>query len=270
MQTELDKLPTENPCCEIDLPIVDWKTVRPVGEPIKGTWQSNQPGMQNIPKGKGLQIPTGVQLKGIFIIHGYDQFGKLIEVASGENLVTENGFEEMLEIDFGKLPNPVDRDLARSQVFAKVYARPDPITLQSGDSLLVGYKVTADDPNIEMRTRPLPLVERMALVAEQHRQRFLAAGIEDPDDLLKMLGAEELIQPVIPGFELPKHLPRRVPIDTELIGNIIEAEGCSDELQAALMAQIAIYGAPTICGLLAQAGVDESFIDSLTSNLSGN
>jgi hypothetical protein len=117
-----------------------------------------------------------------------------------------------------------------------------------------------------MHTRPLPLSERLALVAEQHRQRFIDAGIEDPDELLKMLGTEELIQPTIPGFELPKHLPRRVPVDMELIGTIIEAEGCSDELRAALMAQIAIYGAPTICGLLAQAGVDDEFIDSLTSN----
>jgi hypothetical protein len=33
-----------------------------------------------------------------------------------------------------------------------------------------------------------------------------------------------------------------------------------------LMSQIAIYGEPVIRGLLLQAGIDEQFVDSLTSN----
>jgi hypothetical protein len=294
---ELDRIgPTEGE-------YFDWKSVRPVGEPIKGSWASDRPSAQNIPR-FGSKLNVGEKVKGIFVIEGYDGDGNLVERISGENTVSDAGFEKMLEIDFSKLPPPTtfldpttghwmrtsgdpnaaperwtegeplpprranlpnvaecDQPVIHEARFKK------PVTLQNGDSLLVRYTVRTDDPNIETETRVLTLAERLQLVADQHRQRFLDAGVEDPDDLLRLLGAEELLQPTIPGFELPKKLPRRVPIDMELIGTIVEAEGCSDELRAALMAQIAIYGAPTICGLLAEAGIDEEFIDSLTSNL---
>jgi hypothetical protein len=253
----------------------DWKSVRPVGEPIK---KSNPPAEQRSLETPDFRIDGDTKVKGIFVIEGYDGDGNLIETLRGENTVSNEGFERMLGIDFSKLPklpmsycDPTtghwthvagdpdavpNAEAITNQLLedaGAIYLPPrraelpnvadcdqpyisevrfkEPLTLHSGDTLLVSYTVKADDPNIEMRTRPLPLAERLALVAEQHRQSFIDAGIEDPDDLLKMLGTEELIQPKIPGFELPTKLPRRVPIDMELIDTIIEAEGCSDELR---------------------------------------
>jgi hypothetical protein len=206
--------------------------VRPFGEPIKGSWSpGGTVNPQNIPK-TDFRINPTERVQGIFVI--------------GSEMIRSDGYDETLDIEFDSR--------AGAPIFGKLYSQIGPIH----------YKKKL--PKIDMTTRDPSLVERMKLVADKHRQTFLDAGIEDPDELLRALGAEELIQPKIESFELPKRLPRRVPVDMDLIGTIIEAEGCSEELRAALMSQIAIYGAPTICGLLAAAGVDEEFIDSLTSN----
>jgi hypothetical protein len=229
---------------------IDLSAIRPVGEPLKRRLVSDQPSVQNLPKG-------------IFTIASYDAAGRLVSTLRGENVIVGEGFERLMEADFSNLP--ASHYSGEGRLYSEVRFN-EPLPLKSGDTLLMSYTMKAEDPNIETRIQPLPLAERLQLVADQHRQAFAEAGVADPDDLLKLLGAAELLQPTIPGFELPKRLPSQVPLDLELIGTISEAEGHSEELRAALMSQIAIYGEPVIRGLLLQAGIDEQFVDSLTSN----
>jgi hypothetical protein len=93
----------ENPCKEVVGEYFDWKSVRPIGEPIKGSWSpGGTVNPQNIKK--DFRIDGDTRVKGIFVIEGYDGDGNLIETIRGENTVSNEGFERMLDIDFSKLP----------------------------------------------------------------------------------------------------------------------------------------------------------------------
>lgn len=195
----------------------------------------------------GGDLPCRVCLEtGTFDVTIERSDGSVEHLGPVENKTVSDGINQMVDIE----PAPAQIIWPAADDFIRIPF--PPVKLKAGDTLSVRYTMESGN-----------LPDRLSAAAEIQRRKFTEAGL-DPDELMSLIGADEIVNPAPIVAEM-RCDPGFVPADYTIVSHFADSDA-ADELRQSLMSEIKKWGEDEVIAKLEQAGYDADFIESLKSN----